>query len=142
VNKERKFLKFHSHQTKGVQYFVVLDNLDHFTVLERNLSFKTLIKSHSDQTTQSQPQITSFLRQGSALIFTRQNKVEFLHVAEGRLGPVTCSSSHEVQLTYAQTDYQSSVFVYAVAPAQGHIYVFRTSNLLNTPVPVTCSLET
>jgi len=34
------------------------------------------------------------------------------------------------------------VFVYALAPEERMIYVFRTSNLLNTPVATMCSLET
>ena len=41
-----------------MQYFVVLDNMDNFVVLERNLSFKSLIKTQIEQS--DEPQITSF----------------------------------------------------------------------------------
>ena len=63
-------------------------------------------------------------------------------MVEGRLGPVPCSASHETKITAAQTDYSSSIFVYALAPEDREILVFRTSNLLTNPVAVSCDLET
>ena len=62
-------------------------------------------------------------------------------MVEGRLGPVPCSGSHETRITAAQTDYSSSVFVYALAPEDREILVYRTSNLLTNPVAVSCDLE-
>ena len=60
VNTKRKFLKFRSYQMKSQQFFVILDNLDNFTVLDRDLSFRHLIKTHIEKT--DEPQITSFDR--------------------------------------------------------------------------------
>ena len=76
------------------------------------------------------------------MLYTRKNQVGFVHVSEGRLGPLPCSASHETKLVGAQTDYSSSVFVYALAPEEQEILVFRTSNLLTNPVAVSCELET
>lgn len=41
VNQKRRFLQFQSYQTKSQQYFVILDNLDSFTILNRDLSLKS-----------------------------------------------------------------------------------------------------
>ena len=138
-SRKLSFLQFASYQAKSKQFFVILDNFDRFTVLDRDLKFLHMIKTHSEQTDESQ--ITSFARQGSALLYTRKNQVGFVHVDDGRLGPVSCSASHETTLTQVQTDYSSSVFIYALAPESNEIYVFRTSNLLTNPIAISCDLE-
>ena len=97
TNKKLSFLQFASYQAKSKQFFVVLDSHDRFTVLDRDLKFLHMIKTHNEQT--DEPQITSFARQGSALLYTRKNQVGFVHVDDGRLGPVMCSASHETTLT-------------------------------------------
>ena len=71
VNQRLSFRQFTSYQAKSTCYFVVLDSYDRFTVLNRDLTFRSMIKSHSEQV--DEPQITSFSRQGSALLFTRKN---------------------------------------------------------------------
>ena len=86
--------------------------------------------------------MTSFARQGSALIYTRKNQVGFVNVADGALGPAFCAASHETEIVSAQTDYSSSVFVYGLALKTREIYVFRTSNLLSTAYALKCEVET
>jgi len=39
-------------------------------------------------------------------------------------------------------DFSTSIWLYGVSLAEGQIYVFRTSNLLNVPVATACELET
>ena len=120
-------------------------------MLERDLSFKSHIKASANQggaksnetesnTESNQQTITSFFRQGSALVYTQRNKVGFVHAEQGRLGSVQCAVAHDIELMSVQMDYQSSVWLYALSPAEREIYVFRTSNLLNVPVATSCEL--
>ena len=99
INQSRQFLRFVAYTNKNDLYFVVLDSTDSFVVLDRDLNLKNLIKTSSSP--QDAPQITSFSKQGSALLFTRQNQINFLHVSEGRVGPVSCSVAHDTVLSSA-----------------------------------------
>lgn len=126
-----------SYHQRGTNFFIVLDSLNNFTVLERDLSVKSYIKTSDDP-----EEITSFARQGTALIFTRGNQVGFIEANQGKIGPVQCAANHDIKLVSAQMDYATSIWLYAADPTEGQIYVFRTSNLLNVPVATSCELET
>ena len=60
MNQRLAFLQFVAYQAKSQTYFVVLDSYDRFTVLNRDLSFRSMVKSHSEQ--DEEPQITSITR--------------------------------------------------------------------------------
>lgn len=146
ANLNKKFVQFVSYQTKSMQTFIVLDSSDNFLVLDQELNLKNLIRIGGAESQAAEqeggPQVTSFARQGSALVFTKKNQIGFLQAQEGKLGPVMCAVSHDIELTAVQTDYSSSIFMYGLAPKTQEIYVFRTSNLLSTPVALTCDVET
>ena len=48
MNQRLGFLQFVTYQAKSQTFFVVLDTYDRFTVLNRDLSFRSMIKSHSE----------------------------------------------------------------------------------------------
>jgi len=86
--------------------------------------------------------VTSFSRQTTSIIFTQANKIGFLKVLDGELGPVYCKASHDADLVDAQVDYTSAGFVYGLSAKNRELYVFRSSNLLMNPEATDCKFET
>lgn len=105
MNQKRQFVQFVSYQTKSMQTFIILDSYDSFLVLDQELNLKNMIRTTTDGSSEWQDtekegsHITSFARQGSALIYTKKNQIGFLQVQEGKLGPATCSVAHDLELT-------------------------------------------
>ena len=54
INKQRKFIWFDTYIYRNKQYFVFQDNLDSFTVIDRKMEFKNLIKTREPQDTELQ----------------------------------------------------------------------------------------
>ena len=79
--------------------------------------------------------------QSSSLLFTRANKIGFLRVAAGEVGPIFCDASHDAALTSATIDYTSSGLVYGLSSTTHEVYVFRTSNLVANPEAQDCNFE-
>ena len=75
------------------------------------------------------------------MLFTRGNKIGFLKVSAGEVGPVYCDASHEAALSSATIDYTSSGLVYGLSSTTHEIYVFRTSNLVANPEATDCIFE-
>ena len=85
--------------------------------------------------------ISSVARQASSVLFTRANKIGFLKIAAGEIGPTYCDASHDALLSSASIDYTSSGLVYGLSATTQEIYVFRTSNLVANPEAQECIFE-
>ena len=45
INKDRKFIWFDTYLYKNRQYFIFMDNLDSFSIIDRQMNLKSLIKT-------------------------------------------------------------------------------------------------
>ena len=113
INKQRKFIWFETYQYRNKQYFIFRDTLDCFSVFDRQMNMRHLIKTQ-DLADPTQT-ISSVARQSSSVLFTRTNKIGFLKIAAGEIGPTYCDASHDAILSSASIDYTSSGLVYGLS---------------------------
>ena len=76
----------------------------------------------------------------TSILFTTKNKIGFLGI-DGKASQIFCTAEPDSRLVSAHVDSLSSGHVYGLSD-DGYLYVFKTSNLLQSPEATDCYLDT